>query len=161
MLVFILLGVAVLTGGAHIVSYYILKRRIVKKGTWGLNICCGNTDGGGVNADIHKHAELPRFDLIEDVYNLPYKDTQFDSVLCSHTLEHVEDPERFYNELERVGKRVTLVIPPLWDLLAVFDFFSHKHIFLSMRKVHHTLPRHAKLPFARSIQRKFGQRLTA
>lgn len=161
MLVFILLGVAALTGGAHVVSYYIVKRKIVNRRSWGLNICCGHTDGGGVNADICQHAQVPRFDLIEDVYNLPYKDSQFESVLCSHTLEHVDDPERFYSELQRVGKQVTIVIPPLWDLLAVFDFFSHKYIFLSMRKVHHTLPRYVKLPFARAIQKRLGQRLTA
>lgn len=158
---FVFLGVAAITGGAHLISYYVLKKKIVERDRWDLNICCGNTDGGGVNADIVQHAKLPNFDLIKSVYDLPYKDKQFESVLCSHTLEHVDDPKRFYDELKRVGKQITIVIPPLWDPLAVFDFFSHKYIFLSMKKKHHALPRHVKLPFAGAIQRKLGQRLSA
>jgi hypothetical protein len=152
---------AVLVGGAHILSYYVLKHRIVSREKWDLNICCGNTDGGGVNADICEHAKLPNFKLIDNVYDLPYGDKKFENVLCSHTLEHVDDPERFFLELTRVGKRVILVVPPLWDLLAVFDFFSHKYVFLTMRKEHTTLPPFVKLPFAFSIQKKLGQRLHA
>ena len=161
MLVVLLLVFGALMGGAHIISYYILKHRILKNGPWDLNICCGNTDGGGINADICKHAKLPNFHLIDDVCDLPYKDKQFNKVLCSHTLEHVDDPKRFYEELIRVGEQVVIVIPPLWDMLAVFDIFSHKYIFLSMRKVHRRLPRYVKLPFAHTIHRKLGQRFTA
>ena len=29
-----------------------------RRETWDLNICCGKTDGGGVNVDIVKHAEV-------------------------------------------------------------------------------------------------------
>ncbi|MDP3093359.1 MAG: methyltransferase domain-containing protein [bacterium] len=88
---------------AHYFSYTILKNKTLKKRKWGLNICCGRTDGGGVNADIKKHKDLPDFVLIKDVYNLPFTDKQFKYVLCSHTIEHVDDPKRFYQELKRVG----------------------------------------------------------
>jgi hypothetical protein len=34
-------------------------------------------------------------------------------------------------------------------------------MFLSLRKVHHTLPRRIRLPFARRLQARIGQRITA
>lgn len=142
---------------AHFVSYKLGKNRILKKQKWDLNICCGRTDGGGVNADIVQHDNLPNFVLLSSIYNLPFKDGEFQTVLCSHTIEHVDDPERFYTELQRVGRRVTLVVPPLYDLAAVLSIMEHKWIFLSFRKEHHTLPAFVKLPFADVLQKRFGQ----
>ena len=104
------LGVLLLV---HHASYVWLKGRIVERRRWGLNICCGETDGGGANADIVQHADVPTFVLIQDIYHLPFEDGQFDTVLCSHTLEHVDEPRQFWEELQRVGREVTLVVPPL------------------------------------------------
>ena len=146
---------------AHTISYKIVKRRIISKNPWDLNICCGTIDGGGVNADIYQHTQLPNFVLLENIYDLPFKDGQFEKVLCSHTLEHVDDPEGFYNELARVGREVTIIIPPLWDILAAFDFLEHKYIFLSMKKKHYILPPFRCLPFARPIQKRMGQKIKA
>jgi len=143
---------------AHVGSYYLGKSRILKGNKWDLNICCGKTDGGGVNADIVIHKELPRFQQVESIYNLPFKDGEFETVLCSHTIEHVDDPRRFYAELQRVGKQVTLVVPPLYDLSAVLNIFEHKWIFLTFTKKHHTLPKFIKLPLSDAIHRRFGQR---
>ncbi len=42
--------------------------------------------------------------LVEaDGQSLPFADASFDYVICSHILEHVEDPERFLSELARVA----------------------------------------------------------
>jgi len=142
-------------------SYTLAKYRVLRTRSWGLNICCGHTDGGGVNADIVKHADIPNFVLVSDIYALPFADNQFDDVLCSHTLEHVDDPGAFFAELQRVGRSVTIVVPPLWDISAVLNFFEHKWIFLSFRKVHHTLPPHVPLPGAKLTQRMMGQRIRA
>jgi len=143
---------------AHFASYYMGKRRILRGNTWGLNICCGKTDGGGVNADIVAHMQLPRFVQVDSIYELPFRDEEFDSVLCSHTIEHVDDPQRFYAELKRVGKHVTLVVPPLYDIAAVLNVFEHKWIFLTFRKKHDTLPKYIKLPFADALHQRIGQR---
>lgn len=143
---------------AHYASYQLGKNRILKRQKWDLNICCGKTDGGGVNVDIVQHKELPGFRLVDSIYNLPFEDGEFESVLCSHTIEHVDDPERFYAELQRVGRNVTLVIPPLYDLAAVLHIVEHKWIFITFRKEHHKLPKFVKLPFADSFQKRFGQR---
>lgn len=152
-------GVFMVLWAPHQISYRLMKSRILKRQKWGLNICCGRTDGGGVNADIVQHAELPRFQAVEDIYRLPFSDQQFDSVLCSHTLEHVEDPDRFFSELRRVGRRVVLVLPPLWDVTAALNVFEHRWIFLTLKKEHDRPPRRMRLPLAVSVQRRLGQRI--
>lgn len=145
----------------NFLSYKLMKRRILDRQTWDLNICCGKTDGGGVNADIFKHCELPNYVQVTDVCNLPFDAGRFDQVLSSHTIEHVDDPMAFYKELKRVGRNVTIVIPPLWDISAVLNVLEHQHIFLSMRKEHTVVPRFVRLPLARTIQSAFGQRIHA
>ena len=145
----------------HWYSYRHLKTRIVARRDWDLNICCGNVDGGGINADIMKHSEVPNFVQLNNIYRLPFRDGEFETVLCSHTAEHIDDPERFDAELRRVGKRVTYVLPPIWDLAATFNVLEHRWIFLSMRKVHHRLPPRIALPFARRIQATLGQKIAA
>lgn len=147
---------------ANLLSYKILKNKVLRSRSWGLNICCGKSDGGGINADVVKHKDLPNFMLIEDIYNLPFKDGQFENVLCSHTIEHVDDPVRFYNELQRVGKNVILVLPPLWDISAsLMNIFEHKWVFLTFKKVHNKLPAFIPLPFAKRFQRRWGQKISA
>lgn len=142
-------------------SYRFLKDRIINGRSWDLNICCGKTDVGKVNVDIVKHAKIKNFVLVDDIYNLPFADNQFDQVLCSHTIEHVDDPEQFDKELRRVGNEITYVLPPLWDFSAALNLIEHKWLFLTMRKEHHTLPPHINLPFAKIIQNMIGQRKKA
>lgn len=144
----------------NFISYGVLKNRILERRSWDLNICCGKTDGGGVNADIMKHADVPNY-IEVDIYNLPFADKQFEHVLCSHTIEHVDDPRRFFAELNRVGEHVTLVIPPLWDLSAALNVLEHKWIFLTFKKEHRTLPPRVRLPMADWVQSRLGQRIHA
>ena len=144
----------------NILSYRVIKRRILKRQRWGLNICCGFSDGGGVNADIVRHKDVPNFVLVDDICRLPFRDEEFETVLCSHTMEHVDEPDRFFAELRRVGRSVTIVVPPLWDLFAMVNLWEHKWIFLSFRKEHTDgLPRRVRLPLSRRVQRLFGQRI--
>jgi SAM-dependent methyltransferase len=157
-ILYILLIILCYTLLTRILSYYLLKNNIMNGVRWDLNICCGKVDGGGINADIYQHKDLPRFKLIDDIYRLPFGDKQFRRVLCSHTIEHVDDPEAFYRELCRVGEEVTIVIPPLYDIFAVLNILEHKWIFLSFRKKHHKLPPFVPLPLSAPVQRKFGQR---
>ena len=136
----------------------IIRRRHER---WDLNICCGRTDGGGVNVDIVNHADVPNLIVVDDIYELPFTTGQFEHALCSHTIEHVEDPKAFYEELQRVSKEVTLVVPPLWDLSAVLNVFEHRWVFLTFRKEHHELPAYIELPFAQHFQAKLGQKIRA
>ncbi|MEO0574122.1 MAG: methyltransferase domain-containing protein [Pseudomonadota bacterium] len=161
MFVSLVAALTLLMFALHWLSYAYLKSRIMRSQSWDLNICCGTTDGGGVNADIFQHSDLPNFVLLDTIYRLPFADGQFETVICSHTAEHVEDPDRFDAELRRVGKHVTYVLPPLWDLGACFNVLEHRWIFLSVGKAHTTLPRRIRLPFARRIQARLGQKIAA
>lgn len=145
----------------HWYSYRHLKSSIISRRTWDLNICCGNTDGGGVNVDIVAHGELPNFVQVDNIYQLPFPDGQFETVLCSHTTEHIDYPNRFDRELRRVAKNVVYVLPPAWDLAAALNIWEHKWMFLTLRKVHYSLPPRIKLPFARKLQARIGQRIAA
>lgn len=141
----------------NLLSYRILKTRIIREHRkWDLNICCGDIDGGGLNADIVAQ-DVPNFVLTPDIYRLPFEDGEFERVLCSHTMEHVDDPDAFWAELNRVGQEVTLILPPLWDPAAALNIFEHKWIFLSWRKRHGALPRHVRFSWAYSYQQRFGQ----
>ena len=43
--------------------------------------------------------------------NLPFKDKEFDFVIASHVIEHIEDFEFFINELERVSSKGYIELP--------------------------------------------------
>lgn len=45
---------------------------------------------------------------------LPFKDKSFDFIIASHVLEHTADPEKFLNELIRVGKAGYIETPEGW-----------------------------------------------
>lgn len=138
-----------------------MKQRILKTRKWDLNICCGKTDGGGVNADIMLHASVDNYVHLDNIYQLPFEDQQFEHVLCSHTIEHVDDPGCFDRELRRVGKHITYVLPPLWDLSAAFNFFEHSRLFLTLKKEHQQPPPYRKLSFSHSLQSLIGQKINA
>jgi SAM-dependent methyltransferase len=150
-------GLLIFFGFLHWLSYHYVKWLIVRSRKWGLNIACGYSDGGGVNADIVQHAQVPNFVKIDDIYHLPFTDKQFDSVLCSHTIEHVDDPHALFTELSRVGREVVFITPPIWDLFAALNFREHKWIVLSWRKRHYTMPRMIKFLPGWYYQQWFGQ----
>jgi hypothetical protein len=150
--------IVVLAWVTHWLSYRVIKMRTLRERAWDYNICCGTTDGGGINADIVKHGDIPRFEQITDVTRLPHPDQAFEHVLCSHTLEHVADPAAMYRELRRVGRNITLLIPPLWDFTAALQFREHQVIFLSLRsRYDNELPPYINFAPARWLQARMGQ----
>lgn len=157
-MIFFAVGIIMVGVITQFISYYYLKNKILKRKKWGLNICSGRTDGGGVNADIFRFEAVPNFVLIDDIYHLPFRDNQFATCLCSHTMEHVDDPNAFFDELKRVSRDVTVVIPPLWDIAANMNIFEHKWIYVTLKKEHNGLPLRIRMPFSRSVQKIFGQK---
>lgn len=147
---------------ANHISYRLIKNRVLSERRWDYNICCGTTDGGGINADIVQHAELPRFELVSDVNALSHADGAFETVLCSHTLEHVDNPAAMFRELQRIGRRVTILVPPLWDLAAALNPFEHRVIFLTLASRHDDrLPPFLRYRPAQWLQDRLGQRIDA
>ncbi|MPN43517.1 hypothetical protein SDC9_191077 [bioreactor metagenome] len=100
--------------------------------------------------------------MISDVTRLPHPDGAFEHVLCSHTIEHVPDPKAMFQELRRIGKNVTILVPPLWDFTAALNPFEHQVIFLSLTSRHENeLPRFFRFAPARWLQARFGQKINA
>ena len=155
------LGIYIISYILNWFSYEIIKRKTLNNKEWNLNICCGKTDGGGINADIVSHGKVKNFVLIDDIYDLPFRKDRFKNILCSHTIEHVEDPALFHKELQRVGKNITYLLPPIWDISAAFNLLEHKWLFLTFRSKHNQLPRYIRLPFTDFIHSKFGQKIDA
>ena len=48
--------------------------------------------------------ESPLADVKADICNLPFKDNQFDVILCNHVLEHIPDDTKAMQELYRILK---------------------------------------------------------
>ncbi len=69
--------------------------------------------------------------LKADGEHLPFKDKEFDYVICNHVLEHVEDPVAFLNEQFRVAKRGYIETPSLLGE-HLFPKKSHKWVLLEV-----------------------------
>ena len=52
---------------------------------------------------------------------LPFKNKEFDFVIASHVLEHVEDPAFFIKELERVSSQGYIELPTILEDNLVFE----------------------------------------
>jgi ubiquinone/menaquinone biosynthesis C-methylase UbiE len=53
-------------------------------------------------------------------YDLPFKDKSIDLVLCCEVMEHLYNPERALNEINRVAKKAVIIsVPnePVWRIL--------------------------------------------
>ena len=71
----------------------------------------------------------------------PFKDNEFDYVICSHVLEHVEDIDIFIKEITRISKKGYLEFPTIYyDYLYNFDvhityvFFDKGNIYWMPKK---------------------------
>ncbi len=143
---------------AHILDYKILKEKHLKSKKWDLNISCGNTNVAKINADIIER-NVPNFKLINDIYNLPFKDKEFNNVVTSHTIEHVDDPDAFLKELKRISNNVTIILPPIWDIASMFWILEHKWLFLTFKTKHEDkLPNKIKMPYE-FVHKIIGQRI--
>lgn len=68
-------------------------------------------------------------------HRLPFEDASFDTVVCTHTLEHVPDVRATVEELRRVSRtRLIIVVPCQRPYLYTFDlhlhFFPYPHSFI-------------------------------
>ncbi|MFP4486351.1 MAG: class I SAM-dependent methyltransferase [Campylobacterales bacterium] len=75
------------------------------------------------------YANEPQTDKKIVYYNgdlFPFQDNEFDYVICSHVLEHIDacDIEKFVNELQRVAKGGYLEFPLIYYDY-IFDFPEH------------------------------------
>ena len=73
------------------------------------------------------------------IEDLPFADDEFDTVICTHVIEHVLEPKKAIAELRRVAaKRVIIIVPRereyRYTFNPHFNFYPYTHAFL--REVH-------------------------
>ena len=87
-----------------------ILRRLSEIG-FGRELSAVEISDSGVNAiksaDIHNLRECCRF----DGYELPFERDQFDLVVLSHVVEHVEHTRHLIKEAARVGRRLFVEVP--------------------------------------------------
>ncbi len=79
--------------------------------------------------------------IFYDGKQFPFRDKEFDYVICSHVLEHVEDVEYFLSELQRVARKGYLEFPTIYyDYIynfpehTMFLFYRNNTIFYLPKK---------------------------
>lgn len=70
----------------------------------------------------------------------PFDDKQFDYIICSHVLEHVEDIDAFLEELSRVGHRGYLEYPTIYYDY-VYNFPEHVTLVFQRNNVLYWMPK--------------------
>ena len=90
-----------------------------------LDIGCGYKphDSATVICDVQDFSKLyndKKFVRLNEK-SLPFKDQEFDFVIASHVLEHVEDPQFFIKELERVSAKGYIELPTILEDNLVFE----------------------------------------
>lgn|SRR5690606_12387082 len=88
------------------------------------------------------------------IENLPFDDKAFDTVVCTHVIEHVLDYRHAIAELRRItGKRLIIIVPRereyRYSFNPHFNFFPYTHSFL--RAVHPVPSSHTCIDIGRDI----------
>lgn len=93
-----------------------------------------------VATDFQILDELKKFSnpkyIEANIEQLPFEDNFFDTVVCTHTLEHIINIQQAVSELRRVTKkRLIIVVPKQREYKYTFDlhvhFFPYLHTFKS------------------------------
>lgn len=88
------------------------------------------------------------------IESLPFADGEFDTVVCTHVIEHVLEYRQAIAELRRIARRRLIIVVPRereyrYSFNPHFNFFPYTHSFL--RAVHPVPPRHVCLDIGRDI----------
>ena len=84
--------------------------QLLEQNNWSvLDIGCGYSANKFANVicdtqNLEHYYKEKKFVQLKDK-KLPFKDHEFDFVIASHVLEHVEDPKFFLNEIQRVSSK--------------------------------------------------------
>ena len=76
-----------------------------------LDVGCGKAENdASIRADIDRSAS--NLDVVCDAHFLPFKDSAFNVVFCSHLLEHLENPNQALKEFKRVSSNLVMLRLP-------------------------------------------------
>ena len=79
--------------------------------------------GGGTTEPKFGNKPLYFYDGI----NFPFKNNEFDYIICSHVVEHVPDPIHFMSEIFRVGGGRGYIEYPMITYEYLYNFDVHQH----------------------------------
>jgi len=90
-----------------------------------LDIGCGYTAHNKATVicdikDLSNFYKSQKFVKLENK-TLPFKDKEFDFVIASHVIEHVEDVEYFISELQRISNKGYIELPSILEDNLVFE----------------------------------------
>ncbi len=97
-------------------SIVYINKKLKENSSWKiLDIGCGYTANQHANTiadiqDLSNFYKDRKFVRITDK-KLPFKDNEFDFVITSHVIEHVEDFQFFIHEIERISKQGYIELP--------------------------------------------------
>lgn len=63
-----------------------------------------------------------------DIYRTPFKNSEFDLVVCSEVLEHLTNPDQAIKELRRISRRYILISVPLEPWFKFSNFLRGKYL---------------------------------
>jgi len=70
------------------------------------------------------------------LYQLPFKDSVFDTVILSEVLEHLEHPMEALKEIVRVSKELILIsVPNPWNLNQILSLIFHNHNIIEKKHI--------------------------
>lgn len=140
-----------------------------------LNLGC-NKDyrEGWVNHDVNKkedeeayHSSTVKADVYHnlDKFPYPFKNEEFDYVLASHIVEHLQSPRKFFKEMKRIlkkGGKICVVVPHFTNPMSYTPlhkgFYSYKtvnHVCDCLRIVEKKLVFTPKYKFMEVFARKY------
>jgi SAM-dependent methyltransferase len=63
-----------------------------------------------------------------DIYRMPYKNCSFDLVICTEVMEHLDEPDKVFDEIIRVSKKYCLLSVPNEPLFMISNLLRGKNI---------------------------------
>jgi len=109
----------------------------------------------GVDFAVEDAADIPGVQFVAaKIESLPFKDREFDTVVCTHVIEHVLDYRTAIAELRRIARQRLIIVVPRereyrYTFNPHFNFFPYTHSFL--RAMHPLPPSHRCLGIGRDI----------
>lgn len=109
----------------------------------------------GVDFVVDDAAAIEGVDYVAaKIESLPFADGAFDTVICTHVIEHVLEYRQAIAELRRVARRRLIIVVPRereyrYSFNPHFNFFPYTHSFL--RAVHPVPQKHVCIDIGRDI----------
>ena len=132
-----------------------INKKLEENPNWKiLDLGCGYTanKNATVVADVQDLSNFYKNKKFIKIYEkkLPFKDKEFDFVITSHVIEHVDDLDFFIKEIERISNQGYIELPSklgdnlvfenLTDHIWWFDYDDEKQILLAEKKKQYIEP---------------------